>query len=64
MKHKCFIKDKNWYEFRVLEAKGKISKKQADQKALAEYGEFNKTQKLESGFDKMTKELLRGNRKD
>jgi hypothetical protein len=50
-------------EFRVLEGKGKISKKQADKKALGEYAQFNKTQKIESDFDKMTKELLNGNKK-
>jgi len=50
-------------EFRILEGKGKISKDKADQKALEEYKEFNKTQKLESDFDKMTKEILKGNKK-
>lgn len=37
--------------------KGKISKKQADAKAEAEYIEFNKTQKIESDFDKVVKEI-------
>lgn len=45
-------------EFRILEGKGRISKKQADEKALKEYEKFNKTQKIESDFDKVTKELL------
>ena len=49
-------------EFRVLEGKGKITKDKADQKALEEYKEFNKNQKLESDFDKMTKEILKGNK--
>jgi len=49
-------------EFRVLEGKGKITKEKADQKALDEYTEFNKTQKIESDFDKMTKEILKGNK--
>lgn len=49
-------------EFKVLEGKGKITKKKADEKALGEYAEFNKTQKIESDFDKMTKELLKGNK--
>jgi hypothetical protein len=49
-------------EFRVLEGKGKITKEKADQKALGEYAEFNKTQKIESDFDKMTKEILKGNK--
>ena len=31
----------------------KISKKQADAKAVAEYNEFNKTQKIVSDFDKL-----------
>ena len=50
-------------EFKILDGKGKISKDKADQKALEEYKEFNKTQKLESDFDKMTKEILKGNKK-
>ena len=38
-------------EYSVLEGKGKISKARADKKAIAEYKEFNKTQKIESDFD-------------
>lgn len=37
--------------------KGKISKKQADAKAEAEYLEFNKTQRIESDFDKVIKQI-------
>lgn len=43
--------------FQILEGKGQISKKHADQKAAAEYDIFNKTQKIESDFDKMLKAL-------
>jgi len=46
-------------EFRVLEGKGKISFKQAEEKALKEYELFNKTQKIESDFDRVTKKLLK-----
>src|SRR5699024_7704251 len=42
---------------KILEGKGQISKKNADQKAAAEYDIFNKTQKIESDFDKMLKAL-------
>jgi hypothetical protein len=42
-------------EYNVLTHKGRISKTQADQKALAEYAEFNKTQKIESDFDRVVK---------
>ena len=48
-------------EFRkydVLKGKGKISKKDADKKATAEYDEFNKTQKITSDFDREVKRLL------
>ncbi|MBI3032687.1 virulence RhuM family protein [Candidatus Woesearchaeota archaeon] len=45
-------------EFRILEDKGKISFKQAEKKALKEYESFNKTQKIESDFDKFSKKLL------
>ena len=42
-------------EFKVLEGKGNISRKQALQKAEQEYTVFNKTQKIESDFDKLIK---------
>ena len=38
-------------EYDVLDGKGRISKKQADEKALEEYKHFNKTQKIRSDFD-------------
>ncbi len=44
-------------EFRILEGKGKVSKLQADKKAIEEYNEFNKTQKIISDFDKEIKKL-------
>ncbi|MFH7321532.1 virulence RhuM family protein [Desulfurivibrio sp. D14AmB] len=42
-------------EYRLLADKGRISKARADQKALAEYAEFNRTQKIESDFDRVVK---------
>lgn len=51
-------------EYRVLDGPGKKSKKQADNKAFAEYDKFNKTQKIESDFDKMVKGLKQGKKKD
>ena len=42
-------------EYTVLTHKGNISKTQADQRALAEYAEFNRTQKIESDFDRVVK---------
>lgn len=45
-------------EYRVLDNRGHVSKKDADRKALAEYAEFNKTQKIESDFDRFVKERL------
>lgn len=50
-------------EYEVLTHKGRISKTQADQKALAEYAEFDRTQKIESDFDRVlraTKGLVAG----
>ena len=44
-------------EYQLLQGKGQISKTQATQKALAEYAEFNKTQKIESDFDRVIKGL-------
>jgi len=45
-------------EFRILDGKGKISHDMAKQKAYETYEEFNKTQKIESDFDKEIKKLL------
>jgi hypothetical protein len=42
-------------EYKLLTHKGRISKTQADQKALAEYAQFNRTQKIESDFDRVLK---------
>jgi hypothetical protein len=36
---------------------GSISRKQAEEKAFAEYEKFDKTQRIESDFDKMVKRL-------
>lgn len=44
-------------EYKILEGKGKISKIQADKKAIKEYDEFNKTQKIISDFDKEIKQI-------
>lgn len=44
-------------EYKALEGKGRISAKQAEQKALQEYDKFNKTQKIESDFDKLVKAI-------
>lgn len=44
-------------EYKVLEGKGAISKLKADKKAIQEYDEFNKTQKIISDFDKYIKKL-------
>lgn len=43
--------------YNILEGKGKISKIQADKKAILEYDIFNKTQKIVSDFDKEIKKL-------
>ena len=44
-------------EYKILEGKGKISKLQADKKAIKEYESFNKTQKIISDFDKEIKKI-------
>lgn len=43
----------------ILRDKGKISSKMAKEKAIAEYAEFNKTQKITSDFDKVVKQMLK-----
>ena len=45
------------YEVLADKNKGKISKKQADAKAEAEYSEYNKNQKIESDFDRAIKQI-------
>ena len=47
-------------KYQVLKNKGKVSKKQAIEKAEKEYDIFNKTQKIESDFDKQIENLKRG----
>jgi hypothetical protein len=45
-------------EYRTLEGFGRISRKQAEQKAVTEYEKFNKQQRIESDFDREVKKLL------
>lgn len=45
-------------KYEILKDKGSITKKKADEKAIAEYTEFNKTQKIESDFDREIKKLI------
>lgn len=47
----------NFNDYKILQGKGKVSKIQADKKALKEYEDFNKTQKIISDFDKEIKKL-------
>ncbi|EGV02923.1 toxin-antitoxin system, toxin component, Fic family [Streptococcus infantis SK970] len=49
-------------EYEILEGKGTISKKQADEKASQEYEKFNRTQKIVSDFDKQIKKLMAGDK--
>lgn len=47
-------------EYRILEGKGRVSKKAAKEKAEAEYDVFNRTQRITSDFDREIKKLLEG----
>ena len=47
-------------EYQILEGKGTISKKQADEKANQEYEKFNRIQKIVSDFDKQIQKLMAG----
>jgi hypothetical protein len=58
----CVNKFLTFNEYKILEGKGKISAEQAEKKALAEYKEFNKTQKIESDFEKEVKKMLGNNK--
>ena len=44
-------------KYDILEGKGSVSRKTAENKAFSEYNEFNKTQKINSDFDKFIKEI-------
>ncbi len=44
-------------EFKILDSNGTISFKEAEDKASKEYEKFNKTQGIESDFDKLTRKL-------
>lgn len=46
-------------KYDILKDKGCISKKEADKKAISEYDEFNKTQKIISDFEKQAKRIQR-----
>jgi len=50
-------------EYRILEGYGSVSGKQAEQKAFAEYDKFNKTQHIESDFDKAVKQIEASSKK-
>ncbi|MFK7115622.1 virulence RhuM family protein [Flavobacterium oreochromis] len=50
-------------EYKILEGFGKVSHQQAINKAAKEYDNFNKTQKINSDFDKQIKALEQKNKK-
>jgi hypothetical protein len=49
-------------EYRILDGKGHVSKADADAKAISEYKEFNKHQKIESDFDREVKKIIEDNK--
>lgn len=49
-------------EYKILEGYGQVSMKDAKKKASEEYEAFNKTQKIESDFDKSIKKLIDNNK--
>ena len=52
----------NFNEYEILSDKGSVSHGQAMEKAALEYGKFNKTQKIESDFDREMKKLSAHNK--
>lgn len=44
--------------YQILPDKGRISASQAKEKAESEYDIFNKTQKIDSDFDKLVRGML------
>ena len=51
-------------KYEILDGKGKISKTDADEKAISEYKEFNKHQQIESDFDREVKKMIDGNKSE
>ena len=51
-------------EYQILEGYGSVSRKKAEEKAFAEYDKFNKTQRIESDFDKAVKQIEASNKKE
>lgn len=49
----------NFMEYKLLDDRGSVSRQQAEQKAFAEYDAFNKTQNIESDFDREVKKYLK-----
>ena len=49
-------------QYKILKDKGRISHSQAMEKATAEYEIFNKTQPIESDFDKAVKKMIEENK--
>jgi hypothetical protein len=47
-------------EYKVLEGKGRVSKAQADKKALEGYKHFNKIQRIDSDFNRQIAQTLEG----
>ena len=50
-------------KYKILVGKGKVSRFQADEKAESEYDIFNKTQKIESDFDREVQKLITNQQK-
>lgn len=50
--------------YKILTNKGSISKAQADAKAIEEYNEFNKHQRIDSDFDKEVRKMLENGGRD
>ncbi len=46
-------------EYKILEGYGTLSRQQAEQKAHAEYEQFNTQHRIESDFDREVKKLLK-----
>ncbi|MBU1218783.1 virulence RhuM family protein [Myxococcota bacterium] len=51
-------------EYRILEGYGGVSRKKAEEKAFAEYDKFNTTQRIESDFDKVVKQIEASSKKE
>ena len=47
-----------FHNYKILHGKGRVSRAQANAKATTEYDKYNRTQKIDSDFDKQVRRIM------